>query len=137
MEGGKTTCCAMLGEIVPPPRKPQSAGRWHGAPDRRSRLDYPVSALDVALMGSLGRLLVAQAGAGGTRRGARSARAWGSSRPRTRPSRLSGDSASACSSRARAGGRRAAPRRPFSGLATDAGGLKALIDDLAGAGAPC
>jgi ABC-type Mn2+/Zn2+ transport system ATPase subunit len=56
--GGKTTLLrALLGELRPVSGALTVAGRCGTVPQtERSRLDYPVSALDVVLMGSLGRL---------------------------------------------------------------------------------
>jgi ABC-type Mn2+/Zn2+ transport system ATPase subunit len=56
--GGKTTLLrAMLGELPPLRGSLQVATRCGVVPQtERSRLDYPVSALDVALMGSLSHL---------------------------------------------------------------------------------
>jgi ABC-type Mn2+/Zn2+ transport system ATPase subunit len=56
--GGKTTLLrAMLGELPPLRGSLEVAARCGVVPQtERSRLDYPVSALDVALMGSLARL---------------------------------------------------------------------------------
>jgi ABC-type Mn2+/Zn2+ transport system ATPase subunit len=56
--GGKTTLFrAMLGELVPAAGRLALHGRCGTVPQtERSRLDYPVSALDVALMGTLARL---------------------------------------------------------------------------------
>jgi ABC-type Mn2+/Zn2+ transport system ATPase subunit len=56
--GGKTTLLrALLGELAPAEGTVTVAGRCGTVPQtERSRLDYPVSALDVVLMGALGRL---------------------------------------------------------------------------------
>jgi ABC-type Mn2+/Zn2+ transport system ATPase subunit len=56
--GGKTTLFRLLlGELTPLAGKIRTAGGFGYLPQtERSRLDYPVSALDVALMGSLGRV---------------------------------------------------------------------------------
>jgi ABC-type Mn2+/Zn2+ transport system ATPase subunit len=56
--GGKTTLFRVLaGEIAPMRGSVRVAGRCGVVPQtERSRLDYPVSALDVALMGTLSRL---------------------------------------------------------------------------------
>jgi ABC-type Mn2+/Zn2+ transport system ATPase subunit len=56
--GGKTTLFrALAGELEPMRGSVRVAGRCGVVPQtERSRLDYPVSALDVALMGTLGRL---------------------------------------------------------------------------------
>jgi ABC-type Mn2+/Zn2+ transport system ATPase subunit len=56
--GGKTTLFrAMLGELVPATGGLSLHGRCGTVPQtERSRLDYPVSAFDVALMGTLARL---------------------------------------------------------------------------------
>ena len=56
--GGKTTLFRVLtGELAPMRGSVSVAGRCGVVPQtERSRLDYPVSALDVALMGTLGRL---------------------------------------------------------------------------------
>ena len=56
--GGKTTLFrALLGELQPRGGRIELAGRAGAVPQTdRSRLDYPVSALDVALMGTLPRL---------------------------------------------------------------------------------
>jgi ABC-type Mn2+/Zn2+ transport system ATPase subunit len=56
--GGKTTLFrALLGELVPLAGQIDLRGRAGAVPQTdRSRLDYPVSALDVALMGTLARL---------------------------------------------------------------------------------
>ena len=56
--GGKTTLFrALLGELQPTAGTLAVRGRCGTVPQtERSRLDYPVSALDVALMGTLGRL---------------------------------------------------------------------------------
>jgi len=56
--GGKTTLFrALLGEIRPSAGRLRVAGRCGSVPQtERSRLDYPVSALDVAVMGALSRL---------------------------------------------------------------------------------
>lgn len=56
--GGKTTLLrAILGELEPLAGRLEVAGRCAVVPQtERSRLDYPVSALDVALMGTLSRL---------------------------------------------------------------------------------
>ena len=55
--GGKTTLFrALLGELAPAAGTLAVRGRCGTVPQtERSRLDYPVSALDVALMGTLGR----------------------------------------------------------------------------------
>ena len=55
--GGKTTLFrALLGELAPAAGTLAMRGRCGTVPQtERSRLDYPVSALDVALMGTLGR----------------------------------------------------------------------------------
>lgn len=56
--GGKTTLFRVLaGELEPLAGEAAAQGRIGWVPQtERSRLDFPVSALDVALMGSLGRL---------------------------------------------------------------------------------
>jgi ABC-type Mn2+/Zn2+ transport system ATPase subunit len=56
--GGKTTLFrAMLGELVPAAGTLQAPARFAVVPQtERSRLDFPVSALDVALMGSISTL---------------------------------------------------------------------------------
>jgi ABC-type Mn2+/Zn2+ transport system ATPase subunit len=56
--GGKTTLLrALLGELRPAAGSLMVSGRCGTVPQtERSRLDYPVSALDVVLMGALGRL---------------------------------------------------------------------------------
>jgi ABC-type Mn2+/Zn2+ transport system ATPase subunit len=56
--GGKTTLFrALLGDLAPMSGTIEIDGRAGGVPQTdRSRLDYPVSALDVALMGTLARL---------------------------------------------------------------------------------
>lgn len=56
--GGKTTLFrGLLGEITPLAGRLEASGRISTVPQTdRSRLDYPVSALDVATMGSLARL---------------------------------------------------------------------------------
>lgn len=56
--GGKTTLFRVLaGELAPLGGTARVSGRIGWVPQtERSRLDFPVSALDVALMGSLGRL---------------------------------------------------------------------------------
>ena len=56
--GGKSTLFrALLGELAPLSGSLEAAGRLGYLPQtERSRLDYPVSALDVALMGTLSRL---------------------------------------------------------------------------------
>jgi ABC-type Mn2+/Zn2+ transport system ATPase subunit len=56
--GGKTTLFrVLLGELSPARGKVRVNGRVGTVPQtERSRLDYPVSALDVALMGTLARL---------------------------------------------------------------------------------
>jgi ABC-type Mn2+/Zn2+ transport system ATPase subunit len=56
--GGKTTLFrALLGELPAMGGSIESGGRTGSVPQtERSRLDYPVSALDVALMGALSRL---------------------------------------------------------------------------------
>jgi ABC-type Mn2+/Zn2+ transport system ATPase subunit len=56
--GGKTTLLrALLGELKPAAGTLAVDGRCAGVPQtERSRLDFPVSALDVVLMGALGRL---------------------------------------------------------------------------------
>jgi ABC-type Mn2+/Zn2+ transport system ATPase subunit len=56
--GGKTTLFrAMLGELRPVRGTLQVSSRCGSVPQtQRSRLDYPVTALDVALMGTLSRL---------------------------------------------------------------------------------
>jgi ABC-type Mn2+/Zn2+ transport system ATPase subunit len=56
--GGKSTLVrALLGELVPLAGRLEPAVRCSVVPQtERSRLDYPVTALDVALMGSLSRL---------------------------------------------------------------------------------
>jgi ABC-type Mn2+/Zn2+ transport system ATPase subunit len=56
--GGKTTLLrALLGELKPAAGQLVVRGRCGSVPQtERSRLDYPVSALDVVLMGALGRL---------------------------------------------------------------------------------
>jgi ABC-type Mn2+/Zn2+ transport system ATPase subunit len=56
--GGKSTLFrALLGELAPLSGSIHAAGRFGSLPQtERSRLDYPVSALDVALMGTLSRL---------------------------------------------------------------------------------
>ncbi len=56
--GGKTTLLrALLGELRPAAGRLVVAGRCGSVPQtERSRLDYPVSALDVATMGALSRL---------------------------------------------------------------------------------
>jgi ABC-type Mn2+/Zn2+ transport system ATPase subunit len=56
--GGKSTLFrALLGELVPLAGRVRVGVRCATVPQtERSRLDYPVSALDVALMGTLGRL---------------------------------------------------------------------------------
>ena len=56
--GGKSTLFrVLLGELQPLAGSIESAGRFAFVPQtERSRLDYPVSALDVALMGTLSRL---------------------------------------------------------------------------------
>jgi ABC-type Mn2+/Zn2+ transport system ATPase subunit len=55
--GGKTTFMrALLGELVPRDGQLALCGRCGTVPQtERSRLDYPVSALDVVLMGAVGR----------------------------------------------------------------------------------
>jgi ABC-type Mn2+/Zn2+ transport system ATPase subunit len=56
--GGKSTLFrVLLGELPPLRGSIESAGRFAFVPQtERSRLDYPVSALDVALMGTISRL---------------------------------------------------------------------------------
>jgi manganese/iron transport system ATP-binding protein/manganese/zinc/iron transport system ATP- binding protein len=56
--GGKTTLFRLLlGELAPLTGRISAAGAFAYVPQtERSRLDYPVSALDVALMGTLSRL---------------------------------------------------------------------------------
>jgi ABC-type Mn2+/Zn2+ transport system ATPase subunit len=56
--GGKSTLFrALLGELAPSRGEIRGGGRLGYVPQtERSRLDYPVSALDVALMGTLSRL---------------------------------------------------------------------------------
>jgi ABC-type Mn2+/Zn2+ transport system ATPase subunit len=56
--GGKSTLFrVLLGELLPLRGSIESAGGFAFVPQtERSRLDYPVSALDVALMGTLSRL---------------------------------------------------------------------------------
>jgi ABC-type Mn2+/Zn2+ transport system ATPase subunit len=56
--GGKSTLFrVLLGELTPLRGSVDARGRRGTVPQtERSRLDYPVSALDVALMGALGRL---------------------------------------------------------------------------------
>src|SRR4051812_29227783 len=56
--GGKSTLVrALLGELTPLAGRLEVAVRCSVVPQtERSRLDYPVTALDVALMGSLSRL---------------------------------------------------------------------------------
>jgi ABC-type Mn2+/Zn2+ transport system ATPase subunit len=56
--GGKTTLFrALIGELAPMTGSIENEARAGTVPQtERSRLDYPVSALDVALMGALGRL---------------------------------------------------------------------------------
>ena len=56
--GGKTTLFKLLlGELSPLSGRSSAASRFAYVPQtERSRLDYPVSALDVALMGTLSRL---------------------------------------------------------------------------------
>jgi ABC-type Mn2+/Zn2+ transport system ATPase subunit len=56
--GGKTTLFrVLLGEIAPAAGTVELAGRCATVPQtQRSRLDFPVSALDVALMGTIARL---------------------------------------------------------------------------------
>jgi ABC-type Mn2+/Zn2+ transport system ATPase subunit len=56
--GGKTTLMrALLGELAPAAGTLAVGGRCGTVPQtERSRLDYPVSVLDVVLMGALGRL---------------------------------------------------------------------------------
>ncbi len=56
--GGKSTLFrALLGELAPAGGRIRSADGYGYVPQtERSRLDYPVSALDVALMGTLSRL---------------------------------------------------------------------------------
>jgi ABC-type Mn2+/Zn2+ transport system ATPase subunit len=56
--GGKSTLFrALLGELTPSHGRILSDGRFGYIPQtERSRLDYPVTALDVALMGTLSRL---------------------------------------------------------------------------------
>lgn len=56
--GGKTTLFkVLLGELAPAKGSVAVRGRCGYVPQtERSRLDYPVSALDVALMGTLGRI---------------------------------------------------------------------------------
>jgi ABC-type Mn2+/Zn2+ transport system ATPase subunit len=56
--GGKSTLFrALLGELSPSAGRVESAGRFAFVPQtERSRLDYPVSALDVALMGTVSRV---------------------------------------------------------------------------------
>ena len=56
--GGKSTLFrALLGELQPSAGSVSAAGGFGYVPQtERSRLDYPVSALDVALMGTLSRL---------------------------------------------------------------------------------
>jgi ABC-type Mn2+/Zn2+ transport system ATPase subunit len=56
--GGKTTLFKLLlGELPPVAGRISAAGSFAYVPQtERSRLDYPVSALDVALMGTLSRL---------------------------------------------------------------------------------
>jgi ABC-type Mn2+/Zn2+ transport system ATPase subunit len=56
--GGKTTLFrVLLGDLAPAAGAVRGAGRFAVVPQtERSRLDFPVSALDVALMGALSRL---------------------------------------------------------------------------------
>src|SRR3954447_24065560 len=56
--GGKTTLFrVLLGELAPAAGIVRGAGRFSVVPQtERSRVDFPVSALDVALMGALSRL---------------------------------------------------------------------------------
>jgi len=56
--GGKTTLFrVLLGELAPAAGTVRAEGRFAVVPQtERSRLDFPVSALDVALMGALSRL---------------------------------------------------------------------------------
>jgi ABC-type Mn2+/Zn2+ transport system ATPase subunit len=70
--GGKSTLVrALLGELAPLAGRLEVAGRCSVVPQtERSRLDYPVTALDVALMGSLSRLPWWRRPGRGERRGA-------------------------------------------------------------------
>lgn len=73
--GGKTTLFRVLaGELAPLGGEASVRGRIGWVPQtERSRLDFPVSALDVALMGSLGRLPWWRRPGRGERRDARNA----------------------------------------------------------------
>ena len=140
--GGKTTLFrVLLGELAPLAGTLQAPARFAVVPQtERSRLDFPVSALDVALMGSISTLpwwrrpgrARAPRGAGGAR-----ARSGSPSTP-TRPSATSrAASASACSSRARSCRTRAVILldEPFTGLdAPSAERLEALLAELAAEG---
>ena len=95
--GGKTTLYrVLLGELAPMAGTLRAPARFAVVPQtERSRLDFPVSALDVALMGSISTLPWWR------RPGRRSTRSGSASR-RTRPSGTSrAASASGCSWRGR------------------------------------
>ena len=82
--GGKSTLFrALLGELAPLAGTARAAARVRRLPQtERSRLDYPVSALDVALMGTLSRpALVAAAGPRASAAARTSALARGRARP--------------------------------------------------------
>ena len=139
--GGKTTLFrALLGDIAPAAGDLTVRGRCGSVPQtERSRLDYPVSALDVALMGSLGRLPWWRAPGRAERESARAAlRVVGLEHAAHETfGELSGGQ------RQRVLVARALVQEadvllldePFAGLDDlSAGRLMALIDDLAGAG---
>ncbi len=119
--GGKSTLFrALLGELAPTRGSIREGGRLGYVPQtERSRLDYPVSALDVALMGTLSRLAWwrrptprrprARARLARPRR-ARAARAHAVRRALRRPA-----AARARRPRARAGRVRPPPRRAVHG----------------------
>ena len=106
--GGKSTLFRVAARRAAAARRQAATSRRARAAScpqtERSRLDFPVSALDVALMGTLSRLpVVAAAGSRRPRRGARGARAVGPRGPRRRARSASSRaaSASACWSPAR------------------------------------
>jgi ABC-type Mn2+/Zn2+ transport system ATPase subunit len=73
--GGKSTLFrALLGELEPRHGSIEGPARYGFVPQtERSRLDYPVTALDVALMGTLSRVPWWRFAGGGERRAARAA----------------------------------------------------------------
>ena len=139
--GGKTTLFkAILGELAPLRGELAVHGRCATVPQTdRSRLDYPVSVLDVALMGTLGRLPWWRRAGRGERREARDALELVDMADRGRASygELSGGQ------RQRVLIARALVQKaelllldePYRGLDTaSAAGLTSLIDRLAGEG---